>query len=119
MGSLVVEQIARKGDLISGRLPLVHYLRLRQPPIVERKGTEAAVLPSSGSEDCSFFYPTTITQGRKDFGPLLIGEERNTKTIRKWPVNLNLSQGRAAIGGGKSLIFFSLVVMFQAGNEDE
>ncbi|CAH1418494.1 unnamed protein product [Lactuca virosa] len=100
MGSPVVEQIARKGDLISGKLPLVHYLRLRQPPIVERKGTEAAVLPSSGSDDCSFFYPTTITQGGKDFNPQLIGEERNTKTVRKWPMTLNRSQGRATIGGG-------------------
>ncbi|CAH1423781.1 unnamed protein product [Lactuca virosa] len=119
MGSPVVEQIVRKGDLISGRLTLVHYLRLRQPPIVERKGTEAAVLPSSGNKGCSFFYPTTITQGGKDFGPLLIGEERNTKTIRKWPVTLNRSQGRVAIDGGKSLIFFSLVVMFQEGNQGE
>ncbi|CAH1418518.1 unnamed protein product [Lactuca virosa] len=119
MGSPVVEQIARKGDLIPGRLPLVHYLRLRQPPIVERNGTEAAVLPSSGSDGCSFFYPTTITQGGKDFDPQLIGEERNTKTFRKWPMTLNRSQGRAAIGGGKSLNFFSVVVMFQAGNEGE
>ncbi|CAH1424401.1 unnamed protein product [Lactuca virosa] len=116
MGSLVVEQIARKGDLISDRLPLVHYLHLRQPPIVERKGTEAAMLPSSGSDGCSF-YPTTITQGGKDFDPQLIGEERNTKTVIKWPMTLNRSQGRAAIGGGKSLNFFSVVVMFQAGNE--
>ena len=118
MGSPVVKQIARKGDLISGRLPLVHYLCLRQPPIMERKGMEAAVLSSCGSEGCSF-YPTTITQGGKDFGPLLIGEERNTKTIRKWPMTLNRSQGRATIGSGKSLIFFSFVVMFQAGNEGE
>ncbi|CAI9292669.1 unnamed protein product [Lactuca saligna] len=103
MGSSVVEQIARKGDLISVRLPLVHYLCLCQPPIVERKGTEAAVLPSSGSEGCSFFYPTTITHGGKDFGPLLIGEERNTKTVRNWPMNLNRSQGRATIGGEKLL----------------
>ncbi|CAI9270786.1 unnamed protein product [Lactuca saligna] len=116
MGSPVVEQIARKGDLISSRLPLVHYLRLYQPPIVERNGTEAAVLPSSGSDGYSF-YPTTITQGVKDFDPQLIGEERNTQTFRKWPMTLNRSQGRAAISGGKSLNFFSVVVMFQAGNE--
>ncbi|CAI9287931.1 unnamed protein product [Lactuca saligna] len=100
MGSSVVEQITRKGDLISGRLPLVHYLRLRQPPIVERNGTEAGVLPSSGSDECSF-YPTTITRGGKDFDPQLIGEERNTQTFRKWPLTLNRSQGRAAIGGLK------------------
>ena len=118
MGLLVVEQIARKGDLISGRLPLVHYLRLRQPPIVERNGTEATVLPSSGSDGCSF-YPTTITQGGKDFDPQLIGEERNKQTFRKWSMTRNREQGRAAIGGGKSLIFFSVVVMFQAGNEGE
>ncbi|CAI9301292.1 unnamed protein product [Lactuca saligna] len=110
MGSPVVEQSARKGDLISGRLPLVHYLRLRQPPIVERNGTEAAVLPSSGSDGCSF-YPTTITQGGKDFNPQFIGKERNTQTFRKWPMTLNRSQGRAAIGGGKSLKLFSVVVI--------
>ncbi|CAI9269494.1 unnamed protein product [Lactuca saligna] len=116
MGSPVVEQIARKGDLISDRLPLVHYLRLCHPLIVERKGTEVAVLSSSGSEGCSFCYPTTITRGGKVFDPLLIGEERKTKTVRKWPVTLNRLQGRVAIGGGKSLIFFSLVGM-QANQE--
>ncbi|CAI9282113.1 unnamed protein product [Lactuca saligna] len=105
-------------DFLMYWLPLVHYLRLRQPPIVERKGTKAAVLPSSSNEGCSF-YSTTITLGGKDFGPLLIGEERNTKTVRKWSVTLNRSQGMAVIGGGKSLIFFSLVVMFQGGNEGE
>ena len=80
------------------------------------KGTKAATLPSSGSDGCSFFYPTTITRGGKVFGPLLIGEERKTKTVRKWPVTLNRLQGRVAIGGGKSLIFFSLVGM-QANQE--
>ncbi|CAI9282234.1 unnamed protein product [Lactuca saligna] len=113
MGSPVAVQNGRKGDLISDRLPLVHYLLLRQPPIVKMKGTEATVLLSSGNEGYSI-YPTTITQGGKYFGPLLIGEERNTKIVRKWPMNLNRSQGRDAIGSGKSLIFFSLVVMFQA-----